>query len=438
MKKVVFFVLSLILFEQCFSQTDKYLSYLNINSTAIALNNNTINFDQDFYRNQLFFFGFIHGSETPQKIDFQLIKTLSQNGINNYAPEVEFSLAYFFNQYLKSGDEHFLDYACANYQSRVPQDASIQFKNKWKEIYVYNKTLKSENSIQILGFDQSYSTELVLTHLAFIAPKKATGIEVIDSLRFFRNFEMENTNIISGKPVYKSGKSWDYFFGTAKTRYFKKFRNAYKNDSLNILQAFDEYAADLKHLMNQSKSGNRELVIFDNFQKIGLPKIKNGEKIYSNYGYYHVQQDKINNTSPLAKLIKDSCDIKTISIIGFLKDSECLKERKFKAVGTLEIKEVKFKKAIYNGYKTSKSYDGDSFFEKVNGLDLLEKVSQNNDITIFKIDGKNSPFNETMLFADFKRGGKNWRVEQDAVATDYFQYIVLIKNSFPNIPLEEE
>ena len=57
---------------------------------------------------------------------------------------------------------------------------------------------------------------------------------------------------------------------------------------------------------------------------------------------------------------------------------------------------------------------------------------------IYHLNRINSPFFNTMFFADFTRGAKKWKVEKDAVTNDYFQYVILVKNSKPNTPLEEE
>jgi len=420
-----------------FAQKENIIPYLIENSTNIDLTNPNFQFDQEFYANDLFFFGFIHGAEKPQVLDLELQKILFKNGVHNYAPEVDYSLAYFFNQYLVTGNEDFLDFACEFYQMRVPQDASIQFKNKWKELYKLNRDLQKEQQISIIGMDKEYSSELTLTHIAFIAPKEPTGIAIIDSLMFFKTLETNDLDIISGKPVYKSGKSWDYFFATEKGAFYKRFVSLYKKDSLNIMKLFGEYSGDLKHLMNQSESHNREEIIYSNFKKIGLPLIQKGEKIYANYGYFHIQQEKINGSKSLAKLIKDSCNIKQVSIVGMLTNSNCLKHRKYKSEGTIIIRETKFKKASYNGYRTSKTYDGDYLFEKVNGIEKLKKISKDSECMLFKLNGEKSPLMNTMLFADFKRGGGKWKVEEGASTTDYFQYIILIKNSKPNIPLEE-
>ncbi len=438
--KTITTTLFFLFFGNLFAQKENITSYLAQHSTKIDLTNPAFNFDEDFYSNNLFFFGFIHGSEKPQILDLGLLKNLSKNGVFNYAPEVDFSLGYFLNQYLDTGDEKILNFCCEFYKMRVPQDASIQFKNKWKNIYKYNNQLPKNKKINIVGFDKEYSKELTLTHIAFIAPKKTTGIAIIDSLYFFKTLEKSQIDIISGRPVYKSGKSWDYFFGTEKTRFYNRFIEQYKKDSLNFINLFENYGNDLKHLINQPKTYNREQIIYNNFKKIGLPIIKNGGKIYANYGYFHIQQEKINNNQPLAKLIKNNSNIKIITIIGMLTNSECLKHRKYKKTGTITIKNVEFKKAKYNGYSTSKTYDGDNIFEKINGIKILNKISKNNDCTLFKLNGEKSPFLKMMLFADFKsgRGKRKWKVEKNAYTTDYFQYIILIKNSKPNTPIEEE
>ncbi len=437
MKKIIISTIFLLILHFIFAQKTNVIPYLKENSYKIDLTNPSFPFPQTFYANDLFFFGFVHGSEKTQVLDLELLKNLLKNGIYNYAPEIDYSLAYFFNQYLITGNEEFLNFACEFYKTRVPQDASIQFKNKWKELYKFNKQLPKSEQILVIGLDKEYSKELTLTHIAHIAPTEDTGIPIVDSLKFFKTLEINKINIISGKPIYKSGKNWDYFFGTEKTSFYKRFVSEYKKDSLNIINSFGKYSNELKHLMNQPENYNREKIIFRNFKKIAVPIIQKRGKIYANYGYFHIQQEKINGITPLAKYIKDNCNIKLVSIVGMLTDSECLKHRKYKSNGTIIIRETKFKKALYNGYSTSKSYDGDYLFEKVNGIDILKKISTESECMIFTLNGKNSPFVNTMLFADFKRGSRKWKIEKDKNTTDYFQYVILIKKSKSNIPLEE-
>jgi hypothetical protein len=438
LKKLALSILFIGIWTDSVSQNDSITNYLKINSSAIDLSNVIFHFNDDFYTNDVFFFGFIHGSEKPQKLDVELLKHLNKYGIRHYAPEVDYSLAHFFNKYLSSGNQAILDFACNQYRIRIPQDASVQFKNKWKEIYEYNKSLPKEEKISIIGLDKEYSKELKLTHIAFIAPENPTGIDIIDSLNFFKNLNIEEINIISGKPVFKSGKDWDYFFGTEKKVFFNRFVSEYKKDSIQILKAFGENSAELKHLMSPPKTLNRESIIYENFKKLCTPLITKKEKIYVNYGYFHIQQQKINGMTPLAGFIKENSDMNAVSIVGMLSNSECLKTRNLKSTGPISIKGTKFKGASYAGYRSSKSWDGDHLFERVNGINILKKISKDEDVRLFRLDNNASPFFNRMLFADFKRGGKKWRVENNAVTNDYFQYILFIKNSKSNIPLEEE
>lgn len=437
MKQLLLFIAVIGSF-QSFSQKHDNLTYLENHAWAVDELNPSFEFDSAFYANQFFMFGFVHGSEKPQAMDLALLKQLHQNGVRYYAPEMSYSLAFIFSQYLKTGDENFLNYGMDAYASRVQQDASVQFKNKWRALYEYNKTLPKQEQIKLLGFDRASSSEVTMTHIAYLGPAEPSGIAIVDSLQYFKDLPIDTISIVSGKPVYKSGKGWDYFFGTGKTAYLDRFMTAYQADSTNILTAFGNHAKELSHIINQSMNNFREPAIYENFKAIGLPLLQKGEKIYANYGYAHLQQSTINNYPYMAKLIKDSGQVKLISVIGMLTNSDCLVNSKVKGTGAIMIKGVKFRQAEYSGYKTSKNYDGDTFFEQVNGMKVLKGISAENDIMLFQLNGENSPYKTEMAFADMSRGGRKWQVEEGKSATDYFQYILLIKNSPANKPLQEE
>ena len=436
MKRIFIVGVLLVYSGSYFCQKEVQQAYLNNNSTEIQLDNPNFNFDEEFYSHQLFFFGFVHGSATPQKIDLELIKNLSKNGIRYYAPEVDYSLAFFLNQYLQTGKEEVLEYALMYYRYQAPQDASIQFKNKWRSLYRYNKNLEENKKIQILGFDKCKSKELRLTHIAFLAPKKATSNSLIDSLNYFQNYEIQELEINSGKKIYKSGKGFDYYLSTHKSRFFDRIIAEYQKDSLGFLRAFGENSEGLAHILNQSKHRNREEAMYENFRAVALPLIKSKEKVYANYGYMHVQQSKINGYEYIADKIKNRTTTKVVSVIGMMQKSVCMKEREYKKE-EIQVKDLTLKTITYKGYKTSSFYDGDSFIEKVNGIKLLQNASKS-DVTLFKLSGANSPFNNSILFTNFSRGNRAWEIEPDSSTTDYFQYIFLINNSQACIPFEEE
>lgn len=438
MLKFPLFALILSMASASFTQDDAAIrSYLNQHSQVIDFFAPQIHFDDTFYQNDVVFFGFVHGSEKPQLLDFELLHQLAGNGFRYYAAEVDYSLAFFFNEYLSSGDESYLDFACHQYRMRVPQDASIQFKDKWRRIQALNQSLPEKDKITVLGLDYAYSTDLTLTHIAYLSPEQNTGNALVDSLQEFKNLEMNEISIYSGKPAFKSGKGWDYFFRTEKGKYYERFVSEYQKDSTKILAAFGENAVHLRHLMNQSEARFREEVIFDNFNKLCVPLLEKSEKIYANFGYFHIQQDKINGSMPIAGLVKNA-GYKTTSIVCMLSESECLKTSKLKRGEPFEIKGTTFRRSHYAGYSSSKFWDGDHLFEKVDGLKHLKKESGKNEVVLFQLNASRSPFYDSKLLAHFSRGGKKWQLEPNTSTTDYFQYVILVQNSATNVPLAEE
>ena len=94
-------------------------------------------------------------------------------------------------------------------------------------------------------------------------------------------------------------------------------------------------------------------------------------------------------------------------------------------------------------YKTSKYWDGDSILERVKGIKMLKRIAKDNDVTFFKLNGRNSPFNESLFFVNhtryreslFRKG--KWETEEGSSTTDYIQYLLFIQNSKSNRPFPE-
>jgi len=135
------FHITLFVFSQNLVSQSLEETYLLSHSQKVNLDNPTFQlFDDDFYQNDLFFFGFIHGSATPQLLDYELLVHLYGKGIRYYAPEIGYSYAFFLNHYLETGDESYLNYVLEDeVRKSVPQDASLEFKEKWKKLYRFNK-----------------------------------------------------------------------------------------------------------------------------------------------------------------------------------------------------------------------------------------------------------------------------------------------------------
>ena len=76
---------------------------------------------------------------------------------------------------------------------------------------------------------------------------------------------------------------------------------------------------------------------------------------------------------------------------------------------------------------TTKNYVENGADAIINDINILDKYSKTN-ITLFKLNRANSPFNNKTYFVKGPNGG---------CTTDYFEYIILIKNSKGTVPLEK-
>ncbi|GAB5523234.1 MAG: hypothetical protein Roseis2KO_11060 [Roseivirga sp.] len=414
--------------------------YLNQHQQEISLAAvNEINHEADFLQHDLYFFGFIHGSITPQEVDFTLLKSLHQQaGLKYYAPEVDASMAFFLNQYLVTGDEALLKTLVRFYEKRASQDAGIEWMEKWQKIRDINLQTSDAERIQVLGTDFPISANLTLAHIASFLPEKETHT-IIDSLRYFSGLSYpEQPAIWSGKPILESGKPWSDYFPDPAADYFDKLFDYIQENPEESSAAFGKNWLEVKRLIETVDRESRETVIFENFQRQIIPLMKQGEKVYANFGYFHIQQGKINGRESVACKLRNSLDknLSMVSIQGLLAKSSVLKEKKFKKAPPVVIKDLTFTGMAYNGYKHSRSWDGDSFFERAKGIGMLKKAAKS-DVILIDLKQKGSPFKNSDYLAAFSRGGKKWKLEEGKNTTDYFQYVIYIQNSNGICPLEE-
>lgn len=399
---------------------------------------------------ELVFFGFIHGSATPQKMDVELLRYLVSKGTKYYAPEVDASLAYFLNRYIQQPNEKLLHFISYYYSNRVPQDASLQFKEKWRKIAELNQSLSMEKRLTILGTDypiaNRYDQRLALTHLAFLAPTTSSENTWVDSLQDYRNFDIQELEIWSGKPALEKAKitkkpMYSYVFPIqSRYNFALRFFDAYQQDSAAILAAFGENSSAAKTILAFKTDLRREPYIFQQFEKQVLPLIAKGEKVYANFGYAHVHQAAINGYSYLAALLKEAYpNLKMETVLGLLARSNALKETKLRKTGhSFTERGLRFEAANYGGYKTAKSYDGHGLFEKVGGTNYLFKAAKGQDIMLIDLTKEDSPFTNSMYFVNYTRGGKKWQLVPNTVTTDYVQYILFMQHSPNNLPFREE
>ena len=193
--------------------------------------------------------------------------------------------------------------------------------------------------------------------------------------------------------------------------------------------------ADLGHVVRNltylSPRVRRDSVMLLNLQAEYQAKNLGQEKMYGLWGVYHVLQGPINNTLPLAGLLKKASlpfGGKVVSMAIFALESETLMPTAF----------------LPASIRPAESYvaldwtnqQGPMVFVK--GLKDLAKAAPTQNLTLFKLDAVGSPYQHSRQLLDIKAPlfGQNMAATKpSAVTTDYAQYAFLMRHSKALSPL---
>ncbi|SEG29023.1 hypothetical protein [Sphingobacterium lactis] len=147
------------------------------------------------------------------------------------------------------------------------------------------------------------------------------------------------------------------------------------------------------------------------------------EKFYGLFGFYHVlQKSASQGKTPFAELLMSS-GFKVTSMVSFTLESEMYlpKNPQFPTPEDEKIAWV----------------NADGPFKLVKGIHDFEKLRPNS-INLFKLDAENSPYrsSEKLITIKSRLFGESFSAEKGTATTDYFQYVVLLKNSKALTPLK--
>jgi hypothetical protein len=124
-------------------------------------------FDPAFYQNKLFLLGESHGVQRVQEVDFALLRHLNQRaGVRTYLAEVDCAQAFYLNEYLRTGDEPTLSRVFASWVAGQAQWANADFQQKIRHIRQFNQTLPAARRIRFVGIDGVQDYPLMVTYLA--------------------------------------------------------------------------------------------------------------------------------------------------------------------------------------------------------------------------------------------------------------------------------
>ena len=376
----------------------KHTKYLEKNLESISLNNTDLQFyslDSNFYNNNLFFVGEIHEVSTSPKIDVAMFKQLHKiAGVRTYVAEMDIAQAYFINEYIRGSDEFELKYILKEWVVGIGQK-SAEVREKYTALREYYQSLSKSEKFEIVGIEMNTDFELIrkLLTMKLILNEKELNID-------------DDSLIVWGQ------KKLPKLIEDNKTKLSKiDYLNL-----LNIQYNFEKY--------NPNWYWYRDKYSYQNFKNIYEQRQWKTEKLYACFGFAHTLQAY---PYTLAGRIKND---KELSLSGKMVSMNALYVDSYLTVTSKGL--PKFMRSKNEFTRLKLSYDN-YLFMYLKGIRDYKKVTDKNTITLFKLDGENSPYKESL------RGTKNFALvpiwdgfkieDKNTVTTDYAQYVFFVRNA---------
>jgi hypothetical protein len=123
-------------------------------------------------------FGALHGSAKTYNAEFNLVNSLvEKNVLDYYIIETNYSQAFYFQEYLKTGDEKLLKELTLAFETMVSQEGTIETFNHWKNIRELN--LKFPDKFQIIGCDVVNEYRFPIKHILHLTKGKRAVIRIL-------------------------------------------------------------------------------------------------------------------------------------------------------------------------------------------------------------------------------------------------------------------
>lgn len=357
--------------------------------------------DEDAKKYDVFFAGEAHAIKKNYYAQLALLKYFKEKaGVKYLLSEIGYSSSAFINEYLETGKEEILKESYRELKSTAAWSReSYEF---WKKLRKYNMTLTKDNRIKVIGVDIEHQWGRALDYLYYIMPNGNVPKRIKLTIQKIKNSKNNINNLNDTKKLIKIVKndinynenSYKEYLGSKFFDFSMVVDNI--NNTINANEQNDE-----------SKYGEiREKSIYNNFKRIYMHFPKG--KYFGQWGAEHVYQRCCNS---------------------YLGDIERFAMHLNKIDSPVQNKVL----SIVYGYEkcfrmTWGSTYGEDYAEpSIDNIDIVNKYAKT-DITLFKLTGDSSPFKDKLYFVEYTTTG---------VTTDYFQYIMLIKDSKGTLPLQK-
>jgi len=267
-----------------------------------ATESTPLDFDSDHYPEELsmldsklegkeiFLTGEVHGIASNSVLELDFFKYFKEKtDFKYYLCESSYSSSYFINQYLETGNKMYLDEVYSRTSGNYQE--SQENYDFWLAVYEYNNALNEDQKINVVGVDIEHDYITSFRFLTTILPDK----EIPDEIKASIDLVLETKELLesSFRNDYKAPKNSKIIledFDVNRKVYIDYLGEEFIYFELvlqNVLNGKEAY----KHNGDMTTWNNvRDAMIYENFVKLDnfLP---NG-KYFGQWGLAHVYQHK--------------------------------------------------------------------------------------------------------------------------------------------------
>lgn len=351
---------------------------------------------EDLKAKQLFLVGEIHGFEAATRFDPMLFSHLYEEaGVRDYLVEMDYSQAYFLNQFNKSGDDAQLKRVLKNWVVSVGKNNEDYFA-RWTKLQMY---FAANRNFTYHGIDKIKDVELLLDHVQALTPQS---------------------------PNYDAAQNDSLNLVTIKD-FLSNYTDTVAQEALTEHQRW-EYAHLLTNIKSKLENTHRETVLTENCLSFYSHFSLKNKKVYGFYGLGHTLLAPLDGgyKAMATRLGEKDPWFKTHTLGLNMVFTES-----FMPMFNSQLPPF-LRSDAGNFQKVPVSYDN-LWLSYVFGIEDLKAYTPENSQSLFKLDAENSPYKESLrLFSMFKFlpvGGNLLNGDKAYSTTDYCQYVLYVRGS---------
>ncbi len=427
MKTFILSVSLLLVSVYAFSQADDE-QYLQLNKNEVQLNDKEkFGFlTQDFYENQIFLFGENHGSSQPHDFDFQLFKHLYQKeNVRHYIAEVDHVKAWMLNNFMKDGNESWLNKIFKSWKAEGAQWANESNWNKYKKLHQFYQTLPKNEKFEIIGIDVIQDYSLVNDYFKNLLNKNTSKIESITKfVSISDTLQFKNRKILG-----------------ALARTIQKELNDNQQFKIEFKNNFQDLELFIKNAGYIGNKMSRDSIMYRTFDDLCVVKNLKSKKMYGFLGFFHTLQTKYEINTFAACIKQNKPDMKMVSLQMLALNSMVLLPYTNQLKQMMPASYVAQLRKDNPDFPLTENYipyelSNDNPMMKVEGIEALKNLTSEKTVTIFKLNAENTPYKKGKKLAEVTGFQTLKMTNADDATTKAFQYAVLFRNSPAAIPIK--